>query len=150
MSPVERTCVLVKPDGVGKHKVGKVIDRMETEGLNLIGLKMTRLTAERAEMFYREHQGKPFYPPLVSFMTAAPIVAMVWEGPSAVKSARSAMGATDSLKAQAGTLRREYGTDNRYNFVHGSDSPESAAREIQFFFKPEELFVYGDQDWQTA
>lgn len=147
---VERTCVLVKPDGVCNRHIGKVIDRMESAGLKVVGLKLTRLTQERAESFYGEHKGKPFYGPLVSFMTAAPIVAIAWEGPSAVKTARQLMGATDSKKAEPGTLRREYGTDNRYNFVHGSDSPESATREIQFFFKPDELFAYGDKDWQTV
>jgi len=146
----ERTCVLVKPDGVCKHKIGKVIDRMESAGLKLVALRLARLTHAQAETFYKEHVGKPFYPGLVTFMTSAPITVMAWEGPSAVKTARGLMGATDSLKAEPGTLRREYGTDNRYNFVHGSDSPESASREIQFFFKPEELFAYGDKDWQTA
>ena len=149
MPDMERTCVLVKPDGVGKQLIGKVIDRMERAGLKLIALKMTRLSRAQAEQFYSEHVGKPFYPPLVAFMTAAPIVAMALEGPAAVKTARALMGATDSAKAEAGTLRREYGTDNRYNFVHGSDSPESAAREVQFFFKSEELFQYKEDDWKV-
>jgi nucleoside-diphosphate kinase len=150
MSAPERTCVLVKPDGVCKHKIGKAIDGLETAGLKLVGLKLTRLSRAQAETFYQEHADKPFYGPLITFMTAAPITAMAWEGQAAVQTARHLMGATDPAKAKPATLRRDYGTDNRYNFIHGSDSPESAAREIQFFFKPEELMMYGDNDWQTA
>ena len=146
---MEKTCILVKPDGVCHHQVGKAVDRLESEGLKLIGLKMMRLTRKRSEAFYQEHIGKPFFAGLLTFMTSAPIVAMAWEGPDAVKLARRAMGATDSKKADEGTLRRDYGTDNRYNFVHGSDSPASALREIEFFFTPDELFRYGDNDWQT-
>jgi nucleoside-diphosphate kinase len=146
---MERTCVLVKPDGVGKHLIGTVAQRFEKAGLRLAGLKMLRLDRTQAESFYKEHVGKPFYEPLIVFMTSAPIVAMIWEGVQAVKMARGLMGATDSAKAEPGTLRREFGTNNRYNLVHGSDSPASAEREIAFFFKPEELYTYGDQDWQT-
>src|SRR5262249_35708352 len=106
------------------------------------GLKMIRLSSSQAEAFYAEHKGKPFYEPLVRFMTSAPIVATVWEGEGAIAIARAAMGATNSPEAAPGTLRREFGTNNRYNVVHGSDSPASAAREIGFFFKPEEIYTY--------
>ncbi len=145
----ERTCILVKPDGLGLRRVGTVIDRLERAGLHLAALKMTRLEVSDAERFYLEHKGKPFFEPLIRFMTSAPIVAMVWEGEAAVTTARSLLGATDSHKAAAGTLRGDFGTDNRYNLVHGSDSLTSAAREIPFFFKPEELYVYGEMDWKN-
>jgi nucleoside-diphosphate kinase len=147
---MQRTCILVKPDGVGKRRVGAVIDRLERAGLKLIGLKMVRLSPADAEEFYKEHQGRPFYPGLVVFMTSAPIVAAAWEGPEAVATARALMGATNSTQAAPGTLRREFGTDNRYNLVHGSDSAASAEREIAFFFKPEELYAYGDNDWNKS
>jgi nucleoside-diphosphate kinase len=146
---VERTLTLVKPDGVCKQLSGTVLDRFERAGLQLIALKMVKLSVGDAERFYAEHKGKPFYGPLMDFMTSAPIVAAVWEGPGAVARVREQMGATNSAQAQEGTLRRQYGTDNRYNLVHGSDSPKSAEREIAFFFKPEELFKYAVADWQS-
>jgi nucleoside-diphosphate kinase len=146
---MERTLILVKPDGVGKHRVGIVLDKLERSGLRLLALKMLRLSKAQAEDFYKEHHGKPFYPPLIQFMTAAPIVASVWEADDAIRQARTLMGATDSAKADVGTLRRDHGTNNRYNLVHGSDSAVSAQREIAFFFKPEELQSYGDNDWQN-
>jgi nucleoside-diphosphate kinase len=145
----ERTCLLVKPDGVGQRRVGAVIDRLERAGLRLAGLRMLKLSRGDAEAFYKEHHGKPFYEGLIRFMTAAPLVATAWEGPDAVATVRSLMGATNSAQAAPETLRREFGTDNRYNLVHGSDSPASAAREIAFFFKPEELFAYGENDWKS-
>ncbi|MFA5974623.1 MAG: nucleoside-diphosphate kinase [Elusimicrobiota bacterium] len=144
---MERTLVLVKPDGVCKNLIGTVTPRFEQVGLKLVGLKMLRLERPQAADFYKEHQGQLFYEPLLSFMTSAPILAMVWEGEDAIKTARSLMGSTDSREAQPGTLRRQYGTDNRRNLTHGSDSPASAEREIAFFFKPDELFSYGASDW---
>src|SRR5258708_717497 len=137
---VQRTCVLVKPDGVLKNLIGTVLQRFEKAGLRLVCLKMLHLTKARAEEFYKEHKGRPFYDPLVEFMTSAPIVAAVCEGPDAVATARLLMGATNSQEAAQGTLRKEFGTDNRRNLVHGSDSLGSAEREIAFFFKPEELY----------
>ena len=144
---MERTCVLVKPDGVCKNVVGPILARFSQAGLHLRGMKMLRLSRALAEKFYAEHQGKPFYEPLVTFMTSAPIVATVWEGDGAVAKARSLMGATNSTEAAPGTLRREFGTNNRYNVVHGSDSTVSAEREIPFYFKPDELFSYEGNDW---
>jgi nucleoside-diphosphate kinase len=140
---MERTLVLVKPDGVGKRLIGTVLQRFEEAELKLVGLKMLRLSKDRAEDFYEEHRGRPFYEPLVEFMTSGPIVAAVWEGYGAIAKARSLMGATNSPEAEPGTLRRQFGTDNRRNLVHGSDSPASAEREISFFFKLEELITYG-------
>ncbi len=146
---MERTCILVKPDGVCKNVVGTILARFAQAGLHLRGLKMLRLSPTQAEKFYGEHKGKPFYEPLVKFMTSAPLVATVWEGDGAVAKARSLMGATNSKEAVPGTLRREFGTDNRYNVVHGSDSTASAEREIPFYFKPEEIFSYQDNDWNV-
>lgn len=143
---MQRTLVMVKPDGVSKNLIGTVLQRFEKAGLKAAGLKLLKLSRERAEGFYAEHKGKPFYPPLIDFMTSGPIVAVVWEGPDAIKKARELMGATDSKKAEPGTLRRDFGTDNRMNLVHGSDSPESAQREIQFHFKPDELVSSGDHN----
>lgn len=147
---MERTLGLVKPDGVCKHHIGAILQRFESAGLKVVGLKMIRLDRPKAEGFYAEHRGKPFYEGLVLFMTSGPIVAIVWEGNGAIARARELMGATDSAKAAPGTLRREFGTDNRYNLVHGSDSPESAEREIGYFFTPGELFTYGENDWNAA
>ncbi|SRR5258708_5743292 len=145
----ERTLTLVKPDGVCKRLTGTILERFETAGLWLIGLKMTRLSREQAERFYAEHSGKPFFGPLIDFMVSAPIVAAVWEGDNAIDKARGLMGATNSPEAAPGTLRRQYGVDNRRNLVHGSDSSKSAEREIAFFFQPEEIFHYQPDDWQT-
>lgn len=145
---MERTCILVKPDAVCQNLVGPVLSRFSSAGLALRGMKMIKLSAAQAEEFYREHRGKPFYEPLIRFMTAAPIVATVWDGAGAVALARSVMGATNSPEAAPGTVRREFGTTNRYNVVHGSDSPASAEREIRFFFKSEELHAYQSNDWK--
>ena len=107
------------------------------------------LTPVQAEEFYQEHKGKPFYAPLVKFMTSAPIVATVWEGSGAIAKARSVMGATNSPEAVPGTIRREFGTNNRYNVVHGSDSQVSSQREIGFFFKVDDLYSYEENDWKV-
>jgi nucleoside-diphosphate kinase len=146
---VEKTCILAKPDAVCNNLTGKVLARFAEAGLALRGLKMLRLTGAQAEAFYGEHKGKPFYEPLVLFMTSAPIIASVWEGEGAIAKARAVMGGTNSPAAAPGTLRREFGTNNRYNVVHGSDSPTAAEREIRFFFKPEELYQYQTNDWKV-
>ena len=146
---MEKTCILVKPDAVCKNLVGTVLDRFAKTGLQLSGLKILKMSDAQAEEFYQEHKGKPFYEALVKFMTSAPIVASAWAGDGAVAKARAVMGATNSPEAAPGTLRREFGTNNRYNVVHGSDSPVSAQREIRFFFKPEELFTYQENDWKV-
>ncbi|OGR93017.1 MAG: nucleoside-diphosphate kinase [Elusimicrobia bacterium RIFCSPLOWO2_01_FULL_59_12] len=147
---VERTCILVKPDGVCKGLTGTVLERFEKAGLRLSGLKMARLSRAGAERLYAQHKGKPFYDPLIHFMVSAPIVAAVWEGPGSIQKARALMGSTNSPEAPAGTLRRQHGIDNRHNLIHGSDSAASAEREIAFFFKPDELFAYASADWQSA
>ena len=139
---MERTFVMVKPDGVQRKLVSKVMGRFEDKGLKLVGLKMLLITPELARKHYGEHEGKPFFKNLVSFITSGPVVAMVWEGLEAIKTARSLMGKTNPLEAAPGTLRGDYGLFMGNNIVHGSDSPESAAREIDLFFAEEELVEY--------
>jgi len=139
---MERTFVMVKPDGVQRKLVSKVMGRFEDKGLKLVGLKMLLITPELARKHYGEHEGKPFFKSLVSFITSGPVVAMVWEGLEAIKTARSLMGKTNPLEAAPGTLRGDYGLFMGKNIVHGSDSPESAAREIGLFFAEEELVEY--------
>ncbi len=144
---IERTCILAKPDSICKHNVGSIVNRFESSGFRLLGLRMFRQTRAQAEGFYAEHKGKPFFDGLVTFMTSAPIVAMAWEGENAVLKARELLGATDSKQAAPGTLRQQYGTDKSYNAVHGSDSVKSADREIAYYFKPDELFNYKQEDY---
>lgn len=133
---------MVKPDGVQRGLAGDIIYRLERRGLKMVGLKLMRITPEMAGRHYGEHQGKPFYDGLIRFITSGPVVAMVWEGPRAISLIRNTMGATDPANAAPGTIRGDLGIDKGNNLVHGSDSPESASREISLFFRPEELVSY--------
>lgn len=139
---MERTFVMVKPDGVQRGLVAEVISRFERRGLKIVGLKMLHITRELAEQHYGEHKGKPFFAPLVEYITSAPVVAMVLEGKNAIAAVREMMGATDPQKAAPGTIRGDFGLDIGRNVVHGSDSPASAEREIGLFFQPGELVEY--------
>ena len=139
---MERTFVMVKPDGVQRGLISAVMGALETKGYKLVGLKMLRVTPELAARHYEEHAGKPFYPGLVEFITSGPVVAMVWEGPSVIMGVRTLMGATHPLEAVPGSIRGSYGVDIGRNIVHGSDSPESAEREINLYFTPGELLNY--------
>lgn len=130
----ERTLVLIKPDGVRRRLVGEIISRFERLGLRIVALKLMRVDEELASRHYAEHREKPFYPELVSFITSGDVVAMVLEGESAVAAVRKVMGATNCLEAAPGTIRGDYGLGITQNLVHGSDGPESAAREISLFF----------------
>ena len=130
----ERTLVLVKPDGVDRGLVGEVIHRVEAKGLRLAALELRTLTVDLAESHYAEHREKPFFGNLVSFITSGPLVAMVVEGPRAIEAFRQLAGATDPVKATTGSIRGDFATEVQNNVVHGSDSPESAAREIALFF----------------
>ncbi|MCF2533508.1 nucleoside-diphosphate kinase [Yinghuangia soli] len=130
----ERTLVLVKPDGVARGLIGEVIGRIERKGFTLAALDLRVMDRETIERHYEEHVGKPFYPSLVEFMTSAPAVALVVEGERAIESFRTLAGATDPIKAAPGTIRGDLATVTQQNIVHGSDSPESAAREIKNFF----------------
>ncbi len=137
---IERTVVLIKPDGVEKKVVGKVIDRFEAAGLKLLALKMLRLTKPLLEVWYAHHKDKPFFPSLVEQMTSSPVIAFVLEGDSAIQKVFDICGPTDPVEAAPGTIRRDFGTDKPHNVVHRSDSSETAQKEISLLFKPEELF----------
>jgi|SRR5579875_289389 len=132
--PSERTLILVKPDAFARSLTGEIIARFERKGLRLVALKLTTLERELAERHYAEHQGKPFYEELVQFITSGPLVAMVLEGEEAVSAARQVIGATNPLEAAPGSIRGDYAIAVGQNMVHGSDSPQSAQREVALFF----------------
>jgi nucleoside-diphosphate kinase len=134
-----RTFTIVKPDAVAAGKVGAILGHMEGQGFRLVAIKRLRLAPEQARAFYAVHSERPFFEGLVGFMTEGPVFAAVLERADAVPHLRKAMGATDSKKAEAGTVRHLYGTDIERNAIHGSDSPENAAKEISFFFAEAEL-----------
>ena len=138
----ERSLVLVKPDGVQRGLVGRIITRFEAKGLKIVALKLMRISRDLAEKQYACHKGKYFYEPLLRFMTAGPVAAMVLEGKDCIGVIRSMMGATLGPDAAAGTIRGDFGMSKRYNLVHGSDSAEAAATEIGLFFEPAELLEY--------
>ena len=139
---VERTFVMIKPDGVGRRLCGEIIRRYEAKGLRLAGLKMQVLTEAMAAKHYAEHVGKPFYPSLSEFITSGPTVQMVWEGPDAVAAVRKINGATDGRKAGVGTIRGDFVVNTQKNLVHASDSAETAQREIALYFREDELWNY--------
>jgi nucleoside-diphosphate kinase len=131
---MERTLILVKPDAFARNLSGEIIARFERKGLRLAALKHMTITRELAEQHYAEHEGKPFFGELVSFITSGPLVAMVLEGEQAIPAARQVIGATDPLEANTGSIRGDYAIEVGRNMVHGSDSPASAAREAALFF----------------
>ncbi len=137
---IERTLSIIKPDAVGAGRTGAILAHLEKEGFRLLAVKELRLSTGQAEAFYAVHRERPFYDALVRFMTEGPVVLAVLEREEAVSHLRKTMGATDSRKAEPGTIRSLYGTDVERNAIHGSDSPENAAREIAFFFSEAELF----------
>ncbi|RPI07905.1 MAG: nucleoside-diphosphate kinase [Zetaproteobacteria bacterium] len=139
----ERTLVMVKPDAVRGGHIGEVIGRFESAGLAIRALKMVWMDRKEAEGFYRVHRGRPFFDGLTRFMSSGPIVAMVLEGPGAIAQVRGLMGATDPAKAEPGTIRRAFAANIEQNTVHGSDSAESAAYEIPYFFGALEQHDYG-------
>ncbi|NOZ77078.1 MAG: nucleoside-diphosphate kinase [Euryarchaeota archaeon] len=140
---------MAKPDAVSRGLVGEVIRRVERKGLKIVAMKMMRIDRDLAEQHYGEHREKPFFGDLVSFITSNPVVAMVIEGKDAVRVVRSLLGETDPNRSPMGTLRGDFGLDLGRNIVHGSDSPESAEREINLFFRPEEILDYerADEGW---
>jgi nucleoside-diphosphate kinase len=149
VSLAERTFVLLKPDAVQRALVGEVLGRFERRGLKVVALKMLRVTRSLGETYYAEHKGKPFFEPLMSYITAGPVVAMVLEGDGAVSSVRRMMGKTNSAEAEPGTIRGDLALTIGRNIIHGSDSPESAKREIALFFRTEEIHAYtrADESW---
>lgn len=136
---IERTLSIIKPDAVAKNVIGEIYARFEQAGLRLVASKMLQLTDESAGGFYAEHQGKGFYGDLIEFMTSGPVMVQVLEGENAVATNRELMGATNPAEAASGTIRADYANSIDANAVHGSDSPTSAEREVNYFFKPEEI-----------
>jgi len=136
---MERTLTILKPDSVSQGKAGAILAHLEKEGFRQAGLKKLRLSADQAKAFYAVHKARPFYEGLVTFMTEGPVVVVALERTDAVSHLRRVMGATDSKKAEAGTIRNLYGTDIERNAIHGSDSPENAMKEVAFFFSESEL-----------
>ncbi len=140
---LERTLAIIKPDGVKAKVVGEIIRRYEQDSLNPIAIRSTRLTKEQAEKFYYIHRERPFYGDLTSFMSSGPIVVLALEGENAILRHRDLMGATNPVEAAEGTLRKAFGASLDCNVVHGSDAPETALEEISFFFKDEDLTLFG-------
>ncbi len=139
---IERTLVLIKPDAVQRGLIGEVLGRIERRGLKLVGLKLLRMDDALARRHYAEHVDKPFFSGLKAFMTSGPLVAACFEGPNAVQAVRVTLGKTHPLESPAGSIRGDLGLDLGRNLIHGSDSPESGAREVAIFFTPDELIAW--------
>ncbi|MDI3502420.1 MAG: nucleoside-diphosphate kinase [Archaeoglobi archaeon] len=146
---MERTFLMIKPDGVQRGLIGEIIKRIESKGLKIVAMKMMRVSRELAEKHYEEHRGKPFYEGLISYITSSPVVAMVVEGKNAVQVVRKMIGATDPLEASPGTIRGDFGMEIGRNVVHAADSLKSAEREISLYFSKEEILEYRriDEEW---
>lgn len=139
---MEKTFIMVKPDGVQRGLIGEIVNRFERKGFQLVAAKLMTIPKELAEKHYEEHRTKPFFGELVQFITSSPVFAMVWEGENVIQVARQMMGATNPVDALPGTIRGDYGVQVGMNVIHGSDSKESAEREINLFFAEEELVKY--------
>ncbi|KRG12509.1 nucleoside-diphosphate kinase [Lederbergia galactosidilytica] len=139
---MEKTFLMVKPDAVQRGLIGEIISRFEAKGFQLIGAKLMTVSEELAESHYEEHKERPFFPELVQFITSGPVFAMVWQGEQVIATARLMMGTTNPQEAASGTIRGDYGLIVRKNIIHGSDSVQSAEREIKLFFKEDELVEY--------
>ncbi|SEB64295.1 nucleoside-diphosphate kinase [Paenibacillus sp. GP183] len=146
---MEKTFLMVKPDGVQRGLIGEIVKRFERKGFQLVGSKLMVVTREQAEFHYAEHKGKPFYDDLLNFITAGPVFAMVWQADQVIALSRVVVGKTNTLDAAPGTIRGDFALHTNRNLIHGSDSPESAEREISNFFKPEEIVEYKQtiQQW---
>lgn len=139
---MERTLIICKPDCVNRNLVGRILARFEDKGLRIAAMKLQHSAKTQVEKHYEVHKGKPFYDALVGFMTSGPVVVAVLEGPEAIEVVRNLLGATNGRKAAPGTIRGDFGCDVQYNLVHASDGPETAKREIELFFKPDEVVSY--------
>jgi nucleoside-diphosphate kinase len=139
---MERTLIILKPDAVQRQLVGQLTARFEAKGLQIMAMKMMRISRELAERHYAVHKGQDFYPRLINYTTAAPVVVMVLQGPKAIEICRTMMGNTSSSQAEPGTIRGDFSHSGTYNLVHGSDSPETAASEIGLFFTADEILEY--------
>lgn len=142
---MEQTLVIIKPDGVQRGLIGPTITRLERRGLRLVALKLMQISRELASQHYAIHQGKPFYEPLIEYVTSGPVAVMVWEAPDAISIVRKTLGATRPAEAEPGTIRGDFGLEVGRNIVHGSDGPETAAFEIDLFFETDELV-----NWQRS
>jgi nucleoside-diphosphate kinase len=140
---VERTLIIIKPDAVQRGLIGEIIRRFEARGLRIAAMKFIQISDELAARHYGEHKGKPFYEPLIAYITSAPVVVMALEGKEAVAIARNTIGSTKPIEAAAGTIRGDFGMEVGRNLVHGSDSVTSAERELDLFFSPDELIDWG-------
>ena len=149
---METTLIILKPDAVQRRVVGEILARFERKGLRMVGMKLMRISRETAEQHYAPHKGKGFYDSLVSFMTSEPVVSLVLEGHTAIEVCRKLMGETFGFAATPGTIRGDFGISNQFNLVHGSDSAESAKKEIGLFFEASELLDYSlaDSAWNAA
>ncbi|MRI67878.1 nucleoside-diphosphate kinase [Gracilibacillus thailandensis] len=139
---MEQTFLMIKPDAVQRNLIGEIVARFERKGFKLVAAKLTTISEPLAKKHYAEHDGKPFFHDLVSFITSGPVFAMVWEGENVIESSRKMMGKTNPQEAETGTIRGDFGLVMHRNIIHGSDSPESATREINLFFKKEEIQSY--------
>ena len=139
---MERTLVLIKPDGVHRQLIGPIITRLEQRGLKIVAMKMIQVRQDLARKHYAIHEGKPFFEPLIGYITSAPVVAMVIEGPNAIEVTRNTMGATNPVNAAPGTIRADYALEIGRNLVHGSDGPETATAEIALWFDESEILSY--------
>jgi nucleoside-diphosphate kinase len=145
----ERTLIIIKPDGIQRHLAGQIISRLERKGLKLVAAKLVQISDELARRHYAAHQDQPFFEPAVKFMASSPSLLMIWEADGVVDMVRKLIGSTFGYDAQPGTIRGDFGCSQRYNLVHGSDSPESAQKEIKLFFTPDEIVDYklSDAHW---
>lgn len=139
---METTLIILKPDAVQRGLSGRIITRLEDKGLQIVGMKLTQISNDLASTHYQDHQGKPFYNGLVSFMTSSPVVVLAVRGVGAIAICRKLMGATFGSNAEAGTIRGDFGVSNSFNLIHGSDSPEAAERELGLFFNDGEVLEY--------
>ncbi len=139
---MEKTLVLVKPDGVQRGLIGEVISRLERRGLRLVAAKFMNVSQELAETHYGIHKGKPFYNGLIKYITSAPVMAMVWEGPNAVAAVRQTMGSTKPVEAAPGSIRHDFGLEVGRNITHASDTPENGIKEVELWFQPSEMVTW--------
>ncbi len=145
----EQTLIILKPDAVHRHKMGRIISRFEDKGLKLAAAKFMQIPETLARRHYAVHEGKPFFEGVVKYLSSSPVLVMVWQAEGAIQISRKLMGATFGFDAEPGTIRGDFGCSRGYNLIHGSDSPQSAAYEIGLYFKPEEIVDYSlaDQNW---
>lgn len=141
---MERTLLIIKPDAIQRRLIGRIVTRFEEKGFQIVGLKLAQIPEKVIRRHYSAHEGKPFYEPLVRYMSAQPVVLMVARAKGAIAVARKMMGATFGASAEPGTIRGDFAVSNRFNLIHGSDSPEAAEKEIALFFRPEELHEVPD------